>query len=107
MRNVRQFFNLSSLISMSSSLSSEALAKAEARRAEEDPHSSFERKQFYAHRTPRSHSHHRDPGGNASSGIEPGETGGAENLLHQQSETIRSMDAELYFRLQRLVLLFR
>ena len=47
MRNVRQFFNLSSLISMSSSLSSEALAKAEARRAEEDPHSSLERKRSF------------------------------------------------------------
>ena len=44
MRKNNSIFKTSSLTSMSSSLSSKALAKGEARRAEEDHHSSFERK---------------------------------------------------------------
>jgi len=47
MQKFRPFSNTSSLISMSSRLSSKSVAKAEARRAEEDHHSSFQRKRRF------------------------------------------------------------
>ena len=47
MQKFRPFSNNSSLISMSSRLSSKSVAKAEARRAEENHHSSFQRKRRF------------------------------------------------------------